>query len=309
MALRNQPYLPLYIQDIMTDEKLNECSAATHGIFIKGIMCLMHKSDTYGKILLKQKYKQKESICLNFASQLVKHLPYTLDEICNALTELSREGVIYFEDDYMCQKRMIKDNDISEKRSASGKKGGNRIFAKAKQEANTKANQQATTKEFDIANTTANTEYEDEYENEINIDNNNLIKAEKIQKKSSEITQAIDEFFDAGTETESEPVYQTREVDEEEYAEAIRFLRRHKLFALIQKHNSQREDQVLRLFKIFFEQKDGFEELKNKTPNDVIKNFYYWVPKYLLSNSKTKPPGSLLNTQLTKAQARQQKYN
>jgi len=55
MALRDQPYLPLYVQDIMTDEKLNECSAASHGIYIKGIMCLMHKSETYGKIMLKHK--------------------------------------------------------------------------------------------------------------------------------------------------------------------------------------------------------------------------------------------------------------
>ena len=45
MALRDQPYLPLYIHDIMVDEKLNECCAATHGIYIKGLMCLMHKSN------------------------------------------------------------------------------------------------------------------------------------------------------------------------------------------------------------------------------------------------------------------------
>ena len=71
MALRDQPYLPLYIQDIMTDEELNECSASTHGIYIKGIICLMHKSKAYGKILLKQKYKQNKSISLNFASQII----------------------------------------------------------------------------------------------------------------------------------------------------------------------------------------------------------------------------------------------
>lgn len=26
MALRDQPYLPLYVQDFLTDEKLRECS-------------------------------------------------------------------------------------------------------------------------------------------------------------------------------------------------------------------------------------------------------------------------------------------
>lgn len=141
MALRDQPYIPLYIQDIMTDEKLNECSAATHGIYIKGIMCLMHKSETYGKILLKQKYKQNKSKCLDFACQLVKHLPYKIEEIEKAIEDLINENVCYFEDDFLCQKRMIKDNDLSLKRSRAGKKGGkstqlNTNFAKAKPQAN-----------------------------------------------------------------------------------------------------------------------------------------------------------------------------
>lgn len=138
MALRDQPYLPLYIQDIMTDEKLNECCAATHGIYIKGIMCLMHKSDEYGKILLKQKYKQTEKQPKNFASQLVKHLPYSTQEIENAIEELLKEKVCYIEGDYLCQKRMIRDNAISLVRSKSGKKGG--LFAQAKIKANSQAN-------------------------------------------------------------------------------------------------------------------------------------------------------------------------
>lgn len=124
MALRDQPYLPLYIQDIMTDEKLNECSAATHGIYIKGIMCLMHKSEEYGKILLKQKYKQTESISLNFGKQISKHTPYSPEEISKAIDELLREDVCQLSGDYLCQKRMIKDNSISEARSNAGKKGG-----------------------------------------------------------------------------------------------------------------------------------------------------------------------------------------
>lgn len=142
MALRGQPYLPLYIQDIMTDEKLNECSAATHGIYIKGIMCLMHKSEEYGKILLKQKHKQSQSKEKNFASLLAKHLPYTEDEICTAITELINEGVCHYEGDYLIQKRMVKDNIISEKRALAGRKGGETTqsipnnFAKAKDEAN-----------------------------------------------------------------------------------------------------------------------------------------------------------------------------
>ena len=93
MALRDQPYLPLYIQDFMTDEKLIECSASTTGVYIR-IMCLMHKSEEYGTILLKQKYKQSQKQSLNFASQLAKSLPYSLAEIEQSIEELLNEKVL-----------------------------------------------------------------------------------------------------------------------------------------------------------------------------------------------------------------------
>lgn len=142
MALRNQPYIPLYVQDIMTDEKLNECCAATHGIYIKGIICLMHKSDTYGCLLLKQKYKQSTKQSYNFASQLVKHLPYTEAEIEAAIDELIEEKVCYYDGEMLCQKRMIDDNNLSVKRSKAGSKGGSKTgnkFAEAKVKANSES--------------------------------------------------------------------------------------------------------------------------------------------------------------------------
>lgn len=142
MALRNQPYLPIYVQDYLTDERLNRCEPATQGIYIK-MMCLFHKCDPYGGILLKQKDKQNESMCLNFASVLAKLLPFTLLDIEKALDELLEEKVLRIEGDFLYQKRMVKDNDISEKRSLSGSNGGkktqskNKKFAKAKSKANT----------------------------------------------------------------------------------------------------------------------------------------------------------------------------
>jgi uncharacterized phage protein (TIGR02220 family) len=140
MALRDQPYLPLYVQDYLTDEKLNECSASTQGIYIK-IMCIMHKSDEYGCILLEQKYKQTDNQIKNFALKLVKHLPFSEQEILNAITELLEEKVLHLCDDKIFQKRMVKDNDISLKRSDAGQKGGNSTqFAKANNQAKDKAN-------------------------------------------------------------------------------------------------------------------------------------------------------------------------
>lgn len=141
MALRDQPYIPLYVQDIMTDEKLNECSASTHGIYIKGIMCLMHKSEQYGIILLKQKDKQTTNQNKNFAYKLVKHLPYSVDEIKKAIDELLSEEVLFIDGDKLCQKRMIKDNLLSIERAKAGKTGGLKTqFAKAKVKPKEKAN-------------------------------------------------------------------------------------------------------------------------------------------------------------------------
>lgn len=166
MALRDQPYMPLYVQDYLTDEKLNECSASTQGIYIK-IMCIMHKSEEYGCILLEQKYKQTDNQIKNFALKLVKHLPFSETEIFNAITELLNEKVLHICEDKIYQKRMVKDNELSLKRSESGKKGGKKSqFAKAKSEANNQAN----------------SEYEYEYENEYEYEYKNKNKGKRENK-------------------------------------------------------------------------------------------------------------------------------
>ena len=121
MALRDQPYIPLYVQDFMTDEKLIECSASATGVYIR-LICIMHKSTHYGKVLLKQKHKQNTKQIKNFASQLDRQMPYSINEIESGLNELIDEGVIELNGEYIVQRRMVKDNDVSQKRSIAGKK-------------------------------------------------------------------------------------------------------------------------------------------------------------------------------------------
>ena len=180
MALRDQPYLPLYVQDYLTDEKLNACSAATQGIYIK-IMCVLHKSEQYGTILLKQKDKQNPSNIKNFAYKIAKLLPFTEEEIENALSELIDEGVMTLSEDTLFQKRMVKDNKISEIRSSAGSKGAearlqNDDLLKQKS-SKSQAKGQAKSKQ--------NTEYENEYENDIDTS-----LKDKVSKKD------IDTFFE-----------------------------------------------------------------------------------------------------------------
>jgi hypothetical protein len=168
MPLRDQPYLPLYVQDFLTDEKLMECSASATGIYIR-LMCIMHKSDEYGVILLKQKDKQTSSSIKNFALKLARFMPYQIEEITEGLAELLEAGVIQNGGDKLTQKRMVRDNKISEVRSKAGKKGGLKTqkFAKAKIE--------------------ANTEYENEYKNDIDFDIEKGSLREKELKSQFEI--------------------------------------------------------------------------------------------------------------------------
>jgi len=169
MSLRDQPYLPLYVQDFLTDEKLAECSAKANGVYIR-LMCLMHKSEIYGKILLKQKDKQTLNQVENFAIKIAKHFPYDYTTVFNALTELVNEAVLTIEGDFLVQKRMVKDADISEKRAASGSKGGKKTTKKIC----------SSKKSSKIE---ANSEYEYEYENDIKVLEFNNIKVSNAEHK------------------------------------------------------------------------------------------------------------------------------
>jgi hypothetical protein len=141
MALTDQPYLPLYVDDWMNNNKLKLCSPVAHGIMIS-VMCIMHKETEYGKILLKQKFKQTDKQIENFALQIAKQSSFDLPEILPGLTELINEKVLEIDGDFMVNQRMVRDAKISLERSISGFKGGkktqktNKKFAKAKPKAN-----------------------------------------------------------------------------------------------------------------------------------------------------------------------------
>jgi hypothetical protein len=191
MALRNQPYLPLYVQDFLTDEKLAFCSASSTGVYIR-LMCLMHKSENYGKILLKQKFKQNESNIKNFASQLSVQMPYDFNTILCALEELIDSKVLSEEPFALIQNRMVRDNDLSEKRSISGKKGGDKSLGISKKMLNQNNEQN---KKFALnfaqANSQANTEYEIENENENEKEEKGVI-GEKGKKEKRRVGKKIE---------------------------------------------------------------------------------------------------------------------
>jgi hypothetical protein len=131
MALTNQPYIPLYVRDWLTSNKLKVCSSSSHGLLIN-LMCIMHKEDEYGTLLLKQNFKQGSDICLNFASYLARLLPFDRGEIYTSLQELLSENVVTIEGDKLICERMVNDANLSNIRAKSGSEGGKKTQSKAK---------------------------------------------------------------------------------------------------------------------------------------------------------------------------------
>lgn len=123
MALTDQPYLPLYVDDWMNNNKLKLCTLSSRGLMIQ-IMCVMHKSENYGVVKLKAKFKQNESKIKNFASQLSKLCNCEYEETFAALSELVEENVLIIEEDEILSNRMVKDFSLSNIRKEAGRKGG-----------------------------------------------------------------------------------------------------------------------------------------------------------------------------------------
>ena len=123
MALRGQPYLPLYVQDFMTDEKLIECSAESVGVYIR-LMCVLHKSEEYGTLTLNSRNEKTGEVCYDFARKLLRYLPYEIETINRGLRELIDNDVIQINGNTLSQKRMVRDGEISAARATAGLAGG-----------------------------------------------------------------------------------------------------------------------------------------------------------------------------------------
>lgn len=185
MALTDNPYLSLYVRDWLTSNKLKLCSANAHGVLIN-IMCVLHRENDYGKILLNQKFKQTDKQHTNFALYFAKLLALDFAEIEIGILELLDAEILVIEGDFLIQPRMINDAELSRTRALSGSKGGKKT--------------QKFAKKFAKANNKANTDIEIDIENEIKIDNkkevlNKKFNAEKFLLENGASEKFIDEWF------------------------------------------------------------------------------------------------------------------
>ena len=95
----------------------------------------MHKSASYGRIPLSEKecedLSDNDSVIARFTEKLSRHLPFSPDVIERGLRELLENEVLNISDNALCQKRMIRDASLSERRSSAGQKGMAKRYSQA----------------------------------------------------------------------------------------------------------------------------------------------------------------------------------
>ena len=106
-----------YPVDWISDSRLRLCSAGARGLWID-ILCLMHLSNERGYLLIEDTILDEE--------MLQKTLGYDAKEFDNCFMELRRYNIIKKDEkNRYFSKTMVNAQKISEKRSVSGKLGGN----------------------------------------------------------------------------------------------------------------------------------------------------------------------------------------
>jgi len=112
-----RPSFQFYPGDWLRDAALRSCSLAARGLWMD-MLCYMHEGSPYGYL------KVKDKVIL--PANLARMVGLTLQETEGCLSELREAGV--FQEDSegaIFSKRMIRDEDIRNKRATGGHLGGN----------------------------------------------------------------------------------------------------------------------------------------------------------------------------------------
>src|SRR5215217_9090725 len=102
MALRNQPYLPLYVNDFSNDLNVKRCSSSSIGVYFM-LMCVLHQGHEYGTLILRKNEKKSPDQVKNFSALLIKLMPFDIIEIEAALNELLENQVLKMDGDKLIQ--------------------------------------------------------------------------------------------------------------------------------------------------------------------------------------------------------------
>lgn len=123
-----RPSFQFYPSDWLRDTALRSCSAGARGLWID-MICFMHEGSPYGYL------KVGDKVIL--ADNLHRMVGETLEVVEGWLNELQLAGVFDVDNGVICSRRMIRDEELRQKRSEGGKLGGNPAL-KAKSKVNLK---------------------------------------------------------------------------------------------------------------------------------------------------------------------------
>lgn len=117
MGAKKLPFLQLFVDDYLADEKLGLCSLAARGLWMH-LLCLMHKSDRRG-------YLQQANGQPCTTEQIARSAGCSADEAAHLLRELIDSGAASAtEHGVIFNRRMVHDERVRLAHSKAGQKGG-----------------------------------------------------------------------------------------------------------------------------------------------------------------------------------------
>ena len=115
--MTKRPAFQFYPGDWLRDTGLRSCSAAARGLWMD-ILCFMHEGSPYGYLKVNHK--------VILSPNLARMCGLTLQETDGCLAELAEAGVFEIDaEGVIFSRRMIRDEELSNKRAACGHLGGN----------------------------------------------------------------------------------------------------------------------------------------------------------------------------------------
>jgi hypothetical protein len=129
-----RPSFQFYPSDWLRDTALRSCSTGARGLWID-MICFMHEGNPYGYL------KVGDKVIL--AHNLARMVGESLDVVEAWLEELKIASVFDIDNGIICSRRMIRDEELRQKRSEGGKLGGN-PWLKVKPKDNLDVNQNPT---------------------------------------------------------------------------------------------------------------------------------------------------------------------
>jgi hypothetical protein len=115
--MTKRPAFQFYPGDWLRDTGLRSCSAAARGLWMD-ILCFMHEGSPYGYLKVNHK--------VILAPNLARMCGLTLQETQGCLAELAEAGVFETDEEgVIFSRRMIRDEELRNKRAACGHLGGN----------------------------------------------------------------------------------------------------------------------------------------------------------------------------------------